>query len=138
MPSPRGDDERVVIVRLLKARRVAVVGLSDDPMRPSRGVAEYLLYAGYDIVPVNPNYWEVLGRRAYAALADVPGPIDLVLVFRRPEHCADVAREAVSAGAKGIWLQSGIYSTEARQIAAAAGIDYVEGRCMMVEHRRGG
>jgi predicted CoA-binding protein len=134
-PHPR-DDERAIIQRLLRAQRIAVVGLSDDPSRPSYGVAAYLIDAGRDVIPVNPNHATVLGRECYARLEDVPGPIDLVDVFRRPEYCAEVARSAVAVGAKGVWLQSGIRSVEARRIAEQAGVDYVEDRCLMVEHRR--
>jgi predicted CoA-binding protein len=75
----------------------------------------------------------VLGLTCYPSLADIPGPIDLVDVFRRPEHCADVTRQAVAVGAKGVWLQSGIVSPEAQRIAREAGIDFVQDRCLKVE-----
>jgi uncharacterized protein len=126
-----------MIRRMLRAERIAVVGLSDDPSRPSYGVARYLQDVGKQIIPVNPNHATVMGLKCYARLEDVPGPIDLVDVFRRPEYCADVARSAVAVGAKGVWLQSGIRSNESRQLARAADIDYVEDRCLMVEHMRG-
>jgi predicted CoA-binding protein len=93
-----------------------------------------LLAHGYDVVPVNPNHEEVLHRKCYARLADVPGEIDLVNVFRRPEFCADVTREAIAIGAKGVWLQSGIRNDEAMALAAEAGVDFVQDRCIMVEH----
>ncbi|QOV92557.1 CoA-binding protein [Humisphaera borealis] len=121
---------------MLTAKRIAVVGLSDDPYRASHDVASYMASAGYEIVPVNPTLGEVMGRRAYASLAEVPGPIDLVNVFRRPEHCADVVRHAIAAGAKGVWLQQGIVSVEARRLAVEAGIDFVQDRCLKVEHMR--
>ena len=137
-PLPRlaRDEERAIIERLLRAQRIAVVGLSDDPSRPSHGVARYLMDVGKQIIPVNPNHAEVLGLKCYARLEDVPGAIDLVDVFRRSQYCAGVVRSAVEAGARGVWLQSGIRNPEARQLALAAGIDYVEDRCLMVEHRR--
>lgn len=130
----RGDEPEAEIVRrLLKAKRIAVVGLSDDPSRPSYDVARSLKAAGKEIIPVNPTHETVMGLKCYRSLDDIPGQIDLVNVFRRPEYCADVAREAVEIGAKGIWLQSGIRSREARAIAAKAGVDYVEDRCLKVE-----
>ncbi|HEY7090354.1 MAG TPA: CoA-binding protein [Tepidisphaeraceae bacterium] len=137
LPRDQGkDDEIEIIHRLVRAQRIAVVGLSDDPSRPSYGVAEYLQSVGKEIVPVNPNHEHVLGEKCYPRLEDVPGSIDLVDVFRRPQFCADVARSAIRAGAKGLWLQSGITSAEARQLAREAGIEYVEDRCLLVEHMR--
>ena len=120
--------------RMLKAKRVAVVGMSDDPTRPSHGIGGYLAAHGYEVIPVNPTHEKVLGRKCYARLSDVPGTIDLVNVFRRSEFCADVTRDAIAAGAKGIWLQSGIRNEEARELAEAAKIDFVQDRCIMVEH----
>jgi predicted CoA-binding protein len=120
--------------RMLAAQRIAVVGLSDDPSRPSYGVARYLRSVGKEIVPVNPSHQTVFGLTCYPSLEAVPGPIDLVDVFRRAEYCPDVARSAIAVGAKGVWLQSGIVSDEARQLARKAGIDYVEDRCLMVDH----
>ena len=96
----------------------------------------YLLAAGYRVIPVRPRDCdEVLGVRCVTSLAEIDGPIDLVDVFRRSEFCADVAREAVAVGAKALWLQLGIVSPEARAIAEAAGIDYVENACTAVVHR---
>lgn len=136
----RGKSAEVDAVRrMVDAKRIAVVGLSDDPSRPSYDVAQYLRSAGKEVLPVNPNHKTVMGLTCYPSLAAVPGPIDVVDVFRRPEFCADVAREAVAAGAKGIWLQSGVRSDEAREIARRAGIDFVQDRCLKVEHMfRGG
>jgi len=134
-PPPRLPAAEIAVVeRLLGAKRVAVVGMSDDPMRPSNGIGGYLIANGYDVVPVNPNHEMVMGRKCYATLADVPGPIDLVNVFRRPQFCAQVVRDALAAGAKGVWLQSGIRNEQARQLAEKAKLDYVEDRCIMVEH----
>jgi len=135
MPLPKGTSEQEIIARLVKAKRIAVVGLSGNSSRMSHSVASYLQHAGKEIVPVNPNETEVLGAKCYPTLDDVEGPVDLVNVFRRSEFCAGVARQAVKMGAKGIWLQSGIVSREAREIAEAAGLDYVENRCLMVEYR---
>jgi predicted CoA-binding protein len=133
IPTNPNDSEAQAIRRMLAATRIAVVGLSDDPSRPSCDVARSLRAAGKEIMPVNPNHETVMGLKCYPTLADVPGPIELVNVFRRAEFCADVAREAVAVGARGIWLQSGITSDEARRIAEKAGIDFVENRCLKVE-----
>jgi len=135
-PLPSFEPPDAARRRMLEARRIAVVGLSDEPSRASFGVASYLLSAGKEVVPINPNCERVLGLKCYPTLADAPGPIDLVDVFRRPEFCADVARDAVAVGAKGLWLQSGIVSDGAREIAGRAGIDYVEDRCLMVDLMR--
>jgi predicted CoA-binding protein len=95
----------------------------------------YLLGAGYRVIPVRPARVDVLGIPCVASLAEIDEPIDLVDVFRRPEFTPDVAREAVAAGAKSLWLQLGIASPEAREIAEAAGLDYVENLCTAVVHR---
>ncbi|MDB5296473.1 MAG: CoA-binding protein [Phycisphaerales bacterium] len=134
LPTRGTGDEAAAIARMLAGRRIAVVGLSDDPYRPSHGVASYLKSAGYEVLPVNPNCKTVLGLPCYPTLADVPGPIDVVDVFRRPEFAADVAREAVAAGAKGIWLQQGVRSREAERVAHGAGLDFVQDRCIKIDH----
>ncbi len=130
-----GGNEAAAIRQMLAAHRIAVVGLSPDQSRPSFQISSYLENAGYEIIPVNPNYPVAMGHQSYATVAAIPDKVDMVLVFRRPEFAADAARDAVAAGAKGLWLQSGIRSKEARRIAQEAGLDYVEDRCMMVEHR---
>ena len=117
---------------------IAVVGLTSNPSKPSHYVSAYMRDHGYQIIPINPDESEVFGLTAYPDLASVPEPVEFVDVFRRPEFCADVARAAVEAGAKALWLQSGITSAEARRIAEEAGLAYVEDRCVMVEHRRSG
>jgi predicted CoA-binding protein len=118
-------------------RTIVVVGLTGNPSKPSHYVSAYMQAQGYRIIPVNPDEEEVLGERCYPDLASVPEPVEFVDVFRRPEFCGEVARQAVAAGAKAIWLQSGIVSDEARRVAKEAGIDYVEDACVMVEHRMG-
>lgn len=128
-----------VIDRILpRTRRIAVVGLSSRPYRASHDVAASLQAAGYEIVPVNPNEDEVLGERAYPSLADVPGEVDLVDVFRREEFLPDVARQAVEVGAPALWNQLGLTSPEARAIAEEAGLAYVENACLKVEVGRRG
>ena len=97
----------------------------------------YLLAQGYRVIPVRPlDCDDVLGVPCVATLAEIEDPIDLVDVFRRPEFCADVARQAVAVGAKALWLQLGIVSREAREIATAAGLDYVEDECTAIVHAR--
>jgi uncharacterized protein len=124
--------------RILRdAKTIAVVGASPSPDRESHGVMRYLLHQGYRCIPVRPDCDEVLGIPCVPTLLDIDGPIDLVDVFRRPEFCAAHAREAVEAGAKALWLQLGIVSAEARAVAEAAGIDYVENACTAVVHARG-
>ena len=134
LPGTPRSSEADVVGRMLDAKRIAVVGLSDDPSRPSYDVARYLRSIGKEILPVNPTHDTVMGLKCYPSLAAVPGPIDLVDVFRRPEFCAEVVREAAEVGAKGVWLQSGIRNAEAREIARKAGLDYVEDRCLKVDH----
>jgi predicted CoA-binding protein len=134
LPSRASDQEAAAVDRMLKGKRIAIVGASDDPLRPSNGIAGYLLSHGFDIVPVNPNHDVVVGRKCYSKLADIPGKLDIVNVFRRPLACADVVRDAIAIGAKGVWLQSGIRNEEAKRLADEAGIDFVQDRCIMVEH----
>ncbi len=114
-------------------RRIAVVGLSPKRHRASHGVAAALKAQGYEVIPVNPNAEEVLGETAYDSLADVPGEIDLVDVFRREEHLPDVTRQAAEVGARGVWYQLGLRSEEGARIAADAGLDLVQDRCLKVE-----
>jgi hypothetical protein len=122
---------------LAQARTIAVVGASPDPSRPSHGVMLYLLSEGYRVIPVRPlDCADVLGVPCVASLAEIGEPVDLVDVFRRVEHCPSHAREAVEAGAGAIWLQLGLVSPEARAIAEAAGVDYVEDECTAIVHRR--
>jgi len=121
---------------LRTAQTIAVVGASPDPSRTSHGVMRYLQRAGYRCIPVNPNADDVLGERCCPSLADLPEPVDLVDVFRRAEYCADVAREAAAIGAPALWLQLGLRSAEARDVAEEAGMEYVEDACTAVVHRR--
>ena len=120
---------------LREAKVIALVGASPNPSRPSNSVMSYLLSQGYDVRPVRPLVPEVLGVPCVASLAEIDVPIDLVDVFRRADACPDVAREAVDVGAKAVWLQLGLVSAEAREIAESAGIDYVENQCTAIVHR---
>lgn len=118
------------------AKTIAVVGLSGSIFRPSHGVAEYLQEHGFRIIPVNPNEEEILGEKAYARLEDIPEPVDVVDVFRRPEYTPDIVRSAIAIGAKGVWLQEGIVNEEAERLARDAGLLFTQDHCIMVEHRR--
>ena len=140
-------DERDVVpaasaferLRLLTTyKTIAMVGLSPDPMRPSHFAAIYMLAEGYDIIPVNPRVagTTTLGRHVYASLSDIPRPVEIVDVFRNPADCPPIAEEAVKIGAKVLWLQLGIKSPEAEAIARAGGLDFVQDRCVKIEHAR--
>jgi len=119
-----------------ECRTIAVVGLSSHPERPSHGVAAYMQRTGYRVIPVNPNESEVLGEKAYAALADVPEKIDLVDVFRRPEAAGEAVEQAIAVGAKAVWLQEGVIDYDAAQRAGEAGLLVVMDRCWLKEHVR--
>lgn len=137
-PLPLLDDAGVR--ELLRSRpRIAVIGASSNPGRPSHGVMLALVRAGYDVVPVNPRETVIDGMRCFPTLADAvgeTGPVDLVDVFRRPDQCPEHAREAVAAGARCLWLQLGIANEEAARIAHEGGLSVVMDRCTIVEHRR--
>ena len=136
MPRNASSRERDAIGRMLGARTIAIVGLSDDPERTSNHVGSYLQGAGFRILPVNPNCSTALGEKCVATLSELKERPDLVLVFRRSEYTPEVAEQAVASGAKGLWLQAGIRNSEARRIAENSGLDYIEDRCMMVEHMK--
>jgi uncharacterized protein len=134
--SPPTAGERRAILR--GAGTVAVVGASANPARPANFVLTYLLSssADYEVWPVTPNETEILGVRAYPSLADLPGEPDIVDVFRRTDQLPAVAREAVAAGAKTLWMQLGLHSDEAVEIAHSAGLNVVSNRCLKIEHAR--
>ncbi|SHG31740.1 CoA-binding protein [Streptoalloteichus hindustanus] len=124
-----------MIERVVRGMRtVAVVGASASPDRPSHQVARYLLDRGVDVVAVNPNLDELFGRPAYPTLLALPGPVDVVDVFRRPEAVPTIAEQAVALGAGALWLQFGVISEEGARIAAEGGLDVVVDRCLKVEH----
>jgi predicted CoA-binding protein len=124
---------------LRSAKTIAVVGLSDKPMRPSYGVSEYMQHNGYRIIPVNPNCAkDVLGEKAYCRLEDIPEPVDIVNVFRRSEFVPEIVDSAIGIGAKAVWMQEGVAHAAAAEKARAAGLEVVEDRCILKEHRRFG
>ena len=120
---------------LALTRTIALVGASPKRHRASNGVMRYLLGVGYRVLPVRPGVDEVLGVRCVASLTEIDEPVDLVDVFRRAKFCAAVAEEAAAIGAKALWLQLGIVSAEARELAERAGMDYVEDECTKTVHR---
>ena len=121
---------------LTRSHTLAVVGISANWYRPSYFAAKYMQDHGYRIVPVNPNYTEILGERVYPDLASIPDPIDIVDCFRQPEEMIPLAQQAVAIGAKVLWMQLGIRNDEAASIASAAGLEVVMNRCVKIEHAR--
>lgn len=118
------------------SKTIAVVGLSDKPERDSYRVAEYLQAHGYRIIPVNPAVAEVLGEPSYASVAEIPGPVDVVDIFRKPDAVGPIVQEAISTGARVVWMQLGVVNEPAAAAARAAGLQVVMDRCMKIEHRR--
>lgn len=128
-------DETICAI-LMNYNRIAVVGLSDRTWRDSYRVARYMIDGGYSIVPVNPAVSEVFGLQSYPDLASVPGPVQVVNIFRRIEHVPGVVDEAIRAGARAVWMQLGLADEQAAERARKAGLLVVMDRCIMVEHRR--
>jgi predicted CoA-binding protein len=125
------------ITELLKtAKTIAVVGLTDSPLRPSYGVSHYMRSRGYRIIPVNPNIKEWEGEKAYPSLLDIPEKVDLVNIFRRSEAVPEVVEQAIQIKAPAIWMQEGVVHEEAAEKARQAGIFVVMDLCILKEHRR--
>lgn len=118
---------------LAESRTVAVVGISDNPDRPSHVVAKYMQERGFRVIPVNPRIDEVLGEKSYRSLSEIPGKVDLVDVFRKSEDVPPIAEEAARIGARFFWMQEGVTSEPAREILDAAGIPWVMDRCVKKE-----
>lgn len=132
MPVTKADQ----IGELLKhARTIAVVGLSDSPLRASHGVAAYLQSQGYRIIPVNPTITDALGELSYPSLLEVKEPIDVVDIFRRPEFVPAVVEQAIQMKVPAIWMQEGVIHQEAAEKARRAGIFVVMDHCILKEHR---
>lgn len=125
------------VERILKeSRTIAIAGASPNPERPSNIVMRYLKEKGYHVIPVNPAEKEILGERCYPSVASIPGPVDVVDVFRRPSDLPPIVGEAISKGAKVVWMQEGIVNEEAAAKAREAGLKVVMDRCMKKEHLR--
>jgi len=130
-------DDIAGLRRILASHRtIAVVGLSAHWHRPSYFAAKYMQEHGYRVIPVNPQYQEVLGERCYPSIASIPGAVDIVDAFRRAPEMPALAREAVAKGAKVLWMQLGVASEEAARIAQEGGLDVVQNRCVKIEHAR--
>jgi uncharacterized protein len=133
MPSQTQPD---AIADLLKrAKTIAVVGLSNSPLRPSHGVAAYMQTQGYRIIPVNPNIRGSLGEKSYASLLEVPEKIDIVNIFRRPEFVEEVVDQAIQLKVPAIWMQEQVVHERAAKKARLAGIFVVMDRCILQDHR---
>ena len=131
------DETSALTRRILEEMSTfAVVGLSSDPTKAAHSVPAAMQAYGWRMIPVNPHAETLLGEQVYRRLADIPEPVEVVNVFRPSAEAADVTRQAVEIGAKAVWLQLGIVSAEARQIATDAGLLYVEDRCLAVERAR--
>jgi len=117
-------------------KRVAIVGLSDDWSRPSNFVAKYLLDHGFEVIPVNPKYDEILGQKCYKDLLSIPSPIDIVDLFQRAERVPPFVDDAIAIGVKVVWMQLGIVREEAAKKARAAGLEVIMNRCMKIEYAR--
>ncbi len=124
------------VAELLKsAKTIAVVGLSDNPMKPSYGVSQYMQSHGYRIIPVNPQCAEVLGEKSYPSLLDVPDKIDIVDVFRRPEFVPEIVEQTIHLKVPALWLQETVVHEQAAEKARKAGIFVVMDKCILKEHR---
>lgn len=121
---------------LRKYKTIAVVGLSNNPMRPSHGVSEYMQHQGYRIIPVNPGQSEILGEKAYRTLEEIPDPVEIVNIFRRSDMIPPVVDSAIAIGARVIWMQEGIEHEGAADKARSAGLEVVMNTCILKEHRR--
>lgn len=120
---------------LTRYKKIAVVGISPNPNRPSHYVSEYMIRQGYEVSGVNPGQTEVLGRPCYASLKQVPGELEIVNVFRASEYLAEIVQESIELKAKALWIQLGIHDRVAEELARKAGLAVVTDHCIMVEHR---
>ena len=120
---------------LTRAKTIAVVGLSDDPLRPSHGVSAYMQSQGYRIIPVNPQIESSLGEKAFASLLEVSERIDIVNIFRRPEFVEEIVDQAIQLNVPAIWMQEDVIHEKAAEKARQAGIFVVMDRCILQEHR---
>jgi predicted CoA-binding protein len=120
---------------LERANTIAVVGLSDSPLRPSHGVSAYMQTQGYKIIPVNPNIRESLGEKSWRSLAEVPEKIDIVNIFRRPQFVEEIVDQAIKLKIPAVWMQEEVLNERAAEKARKAGIFVVMDRCILKEHR---
>lgn len=133
MDSPSQSDSITALLR--RAKTIAVVGLSNSPLRPSHGVSAYMQSRGYRIIPVNPQIQEALGEKAYASLLDVPEKVDIVNIFRRPEFVGEIVDQAIQLKVPAIWMQEEVINEAAAEKARRQGIFVIMDRCILKEHR---
>ena len=143
MNTSLSEEERVsyqnpdVIRHLLHfSNTIAIVGLSDKPQRASNFVGSYLKSEGFHVIPVNPMKEEILGEKSYPDLKSIPGSVDIVDIFRRPQDCYDIVREAIDIGAKAVWMQLSIVNRDAAKLAKENGLEVIMDRCIKMEHGR--
>jgi hypothetical protein len=134
------NEPDAIAALLQRAKTIAVVGLSDNPLRASNDVAAYLQASGYRIIPVNPQIAEALGEKAYASLSAIPAEVnvDIVDIFRRPEYVPEIVDQAIARHVPAIWMQEGVMQEQAAHKARQAGIFVVMDRCILKEHRARG
>lgn len=133
MPSLAQSDPMADLLK--RAKTIAVVGLSSNPLRPSHGVSAYMQSHGYRIIPVNPNLEECLGEKAYPSLPKVPDKIDIVNIFRRSEFVEEIVEQAIQLKVPAVWMQEEVIHEKAAEKARRAGIFVVMDRCILQEHR---
>lgn len=130
------QDPGTIRTILSTTKTIAIVGLSPKPERPSYFVGTYMNYEGYRVIPVNPRASEIFGEKAYPDLLSIPDKVDMVNVFRQPDECVEIAKQAVQIGAKTLWLQLRVVNLEAAEIAAKAGLNVIMDKCVKIEHGR--
>ena len=132
--APRAEPDPIRDL-LLRAKTIAVVGLSDNPLRPSHGVSAYMQAQGYKIIPVNPTIEEALGEKSYSSLLDLREQIDIVNIFRRPEYVGEIVDQAIQLKVPAVWMQEGVINQKAAEKAQETGIFVVMDLCILKEHR---
>ena len=133
LSNPASDEIKRI---LQETKTIAVVGISPNPDRPSFRVAQYLDQQGYKIIPVNPGHKEILGKKSYPSILDIPEQIDVVDIFRRPDAVGEIVKQAIQKKVRVVWMQEGVVNNEAAKKACDAGIKVVMDRCMLKEHRK--
>ncbi len=131
---PEIDLNETIRFILTEYKRVAVIGVSDNPSRASYHIAKYLIGSGFTVIPINPALSEIFGLQCYPDLLTAPGPIEIVDIFRRPEFIPEIVDQAIKIGAKAVWMQSGLVEEASAERARAAGLKVVMDHCIMVEH----
>ncbi len=130
------EDDLIIEQILRKAKTIAVVGASPKPWRDSGSIAQFLAARGYEVLPINPAYNDVLGMKCYPDLASIGSKIDIVAIFRKPEEVLPIIDEAIEIGASTVWMQLDVVNKDAAKRAEEAGLNVIMDRCIAVEHRR--